>query len=450
MMEKIEKFLNKHLLPAATWVAQNVYIQTLAETFMSLLPVIVVGAFCFIFSKSPISYEGFTEGNYWYNFFLGWNNWATDNLQALKFVNSATLGSLSLWVTVGIGYRWAKKYDLDIMTTIIVVTVNFLLVNSARIEGGWSTDFFGGEGLFSAIVAAFVICQLYRFIVKKGLGQINLPPTVPATLQNSMNSLLPLAICFVFGAVVTSVCTLGFGISIPEIVMSIGKPLNMGIDNPWAAGFMYGLSDLGYWFGIHTAAIEAVFNPVLYANLAANANAYAAGVDPGSLPYIVSVTFRYGYTGIGGSGATFGLVLLLLRSKSATCRTVGKVSIVPACFGINEPVVFGLPIMLNVTFLIPFVFVEAINGFIGFYAMQAGLLNHAMFYMGGTAPEILRSVLSNMDLRTIVYWVLIVLIDMVLWYPFFKMYENQMLEEEHKKAQDEESLPSGAATTAAA
>ncbi len=429
-MEKIQGFLNKHLLPLATWVAQNKYVQTIAETFMSLLPVIVVGAFSFIFSKSPISYTGFEEGSQWYVFFQAWDEWATTNLGALKFVNSATLGSLSLWVSVGIGYRWAKRYDMDIMSTLVVVVVNFLLINSQQIDGGWSTSYFGGEGLFSAIIAAFLIVQLYRVLVTKGIGRIKLPPTVPAVLQTSMSTLLPLAACFGVSAVVATVFNVGLNVSIPDLVMSIGKPLNMGIDNPLSAGFIYALSDLGYWFGIHTAAIEAVFNPILYANLAANADAYAAGALAADLPYIVSVTFRYGFAGIGGSGATFGLVLLLLRSRSDTCRAVGKMAIVPSLFGVNEPVVFGLPIMLNVTLLIPFVFIEAINGAIAYFLMAVNLLNRPMFYMGGTAPEILRSVLSNMDLRTILFWIGIVAVDVLLWYPFFKTYESQLVEQE--------------------
>lgn len=438
-MEKIEGFLNKRLLPLATWVAQNKYIQTIAETFMSLVPVIMVGAFAFILSKSPVSYTGFEEGTYWYGFFKAWDEWATANLVALKFITSTTLGSLSLWVTVGIGYRWAKRFDLDIMQTVIVVVVNFLLINSMAIEGGWSTSYFGGEGLFSAIISAFLIAQLYRTMVSRGIGYIKLPPTVPPVLQASLGSLLPLVACFGVGAIVTTIFNVIVGISIPELVMSIGKPLNMAIDNPLSAGFIYALSDLGYWFGIHTSAIEAVFQPVLYANLAANTHAFEAGVPPTELPYIVNYIFRYSFAGIGGSGATFGLVLLLLRSRSDTCRTVGKVSIVPALFGVNEPVVFGLPIMLNVTLLIPFLFIEAINGAIAYFLMAGGLLNRAFLFAGSTGPEILRAVLCNMDLRTVVYWFAIVAFDTLLWYPFFKTYEKQLVEQEREQVAESEA-----------
>lgn len=136
-MKKFGEWLEKRLLPIASKVAQNEYLQTLSQTFISLLPVIIIGAFALILSKSPVNFTGLEEGSYWYEVFKTWDAWTTANLQSLKFVNAATLGSLSLWVSVGIAYRWAKKYDMDIMTTIIVVFVNFLLINSIKDGATW-------------------------------------------------------------------------------------------------------------------------------------------------------------------------------------------------------------------------------------------------------------------------------------------------------------------------
>ena len=116
-------------------------------------------------------------------------------------------------------------------------------------------------------------------------------------------------------------------------------------------------------------------------------------------------------------------------------KQVGKLSIIPALFGVNEPVVFGLPIMCNVTMFVPFVFTEVINCFISYFAMSLGLVNRCMFYMGGTAPEIMRSVLSTMDWRAFVLWVILVVVDMIFWYPFFKMYEKQEIQREEEELQ---------------
>ena len=434
---KVEQLIEKTLLPLATWVAQNTYIQILSQTFISLLPMIVIGAFAFIVSKSPINYTGFEEGTYWYNFFLNWDTFANKYLIPIRFMKSCTLGSLSLWVTFGIAYRWAKKYDLEVQSTIIVALVNFFLINSKYVDGGISTDYFGGEGLFSAMIGAFLILILYRWMSKKGIGNIKFPASVPATLQKAMSSILPLTLCFLVGCLASGLTTQLLGVSIPDLVMMIGRPITKSIDNPIAQSGITFFSDIGYWFGIHTAAVEAPFNPILYANLSANVDAYSNGVAATQLPYIINIAFRYGFTGIGGSGATFGLVLLLLKSKSVTMKQVGKLSIIPALFGVNEPVVFGLPIMCNGTMFIPFIFTEVINCFISYFAMSAGLVNRCMFYMGGTAPEIMRSVLSSMDWRAAVLWVILVIVDMLFWYPFFKMYEKQEIKREAEELESQ-------------
>ena len=430
-MEVLSNALERTLGPLAGKIAQNKYLQVLSQTFISLLPVIVIGAFALILSKSPVSATGFEEGSTWFVFFTAWNDWATTNLGALKFINAATLGSLSLWVSVGIGYRWARKYDLDVLPTITVAVVNFLLLNSQSIESGWLTSFFGGTGLFSAIIGSFLTVQLYRFLVKRGVGAIKFPPSVPASLSNAVGSMLPMALTMLAGAVVAALAyAFAGGATIAALVMELGKPLNIAIDNPLGISAVSSLGQLAFWFGIHNSAILSIFQPILYSNLAANASAYAAGADPTALPYIVNQAFFYNFVTPGGAGATLALVILLLRSRSESMKAVGKLSLVPALFGINEPVIFGLPIMLNIKLLIPWIFVPIVNIVVAYSAMAVGLLNKPIFYMGGTAPEVIKSVLSNMDLRSVVLWVVLLLVDLVLWYPFFKSAEADALKEE--------------------
>lgn len=429
-MKKFGEWLEKTMRPIASKVARNPYVETLSQTFISLLPIIVIGAFALILSKSPVNYTGFAENSYWYNFFKGWTDWTNANLQTLKYVNTVTLGSLSLWVAIGIGYRWAKKYEISELNMLTVVVVCFLIINSGVIDGGWSTTYFGGTGLFSAIVFSFLSAQLYRTLITKGIGRINFPATVPASLTNAMSSMLPMAITFAATCIVAAIPAIFLQTSIPALIMKIGAPLSVGIDNPLGISFVTILGQISFWFGIHNSAVLSVFSPILYANLSANAEAFAAGVSASQVPFIVNQSFFYSFVGIGGAGATFGLVLLLLKSKSDTLRAVGKLSIIPACFGINEPVIFGLPIMMNVTLLLPFLLVQVVNIIICYSAMALNLLNKPIFYFGGTAPEILKAVLSNMDWRSIIYWIVAVAVDTLLYYPFFKLYERQVLERE--------------------
>ena len=447
-MNKLGSWLEKRLLPIASWVARNNYLQVLSQTFISLLPVIIIGAFALILSKSPVLFTGFEEGSQWYNFFKAWTEWTDANLQTLKFINATTLGALSLWVSVGIAYRWARKYETDPFMTIIVVVVNFLLINSVKVDATWATNYFGGEGLFSAIIGAFLSAQLFRYLTTKGIGTINFPASVPASLSKSISSMLPMALTMLAGALVAGTIANVFHTTIPALVLSIGKPLNVGIDNPIGMSLVSTFGQLAFWFGIHNSAILSVFSPIMYSNLAANAEAFALGASASQLPYIVNQSFFYSFCGIGGAGATFSLVILLMRSKSESLKTVGRLSFVPACFGINEPVIFGLPIMMNVTLLIPFVFIQIVNIFIVYYAMFFNLLNRPMFYLGGTSPEIVKAVLANMDVRSVILWIVLVIVDGILWYPFFKNVEKQKLEEERQSLEASKLEGEGAAIIA--
>jgi PTS system cellobiose-specific IIC component len=319
--------------------------------------------------------------------------------------------------------------------TVVVAIVSFLMVNSERLDGAISTRYFGGEGLFSAILVAFIASQMFRYLTKKGLGAIEFPDSVPASLKNSISALLPMAIVMASFTLLGGIFSIGIGKSFPAFILSICEPLNFAVNSIWGIALVSTLGQIAWWFGIHNMAIVSVVLPILYSNLAANADAYAAGVVGTNLPFIVNTAFFYTFCTIGGSGATLALAILLLKSKSMQMRTVGKLSIIPAYFGINEPVIFGLPIMLNPILLIPFIFVQIVNIIVTYMVMAAGLVGRPIFYLGANAPSLFGQFLSTMDWRAPVLWVILLLIDIVLWYPFFKTAEREKLEEESGKEQ---------------
>lgn len=432
-MKKLSDFIEKYMLPIATWVANNKYLQTLSRAFQSLLPVIIIGAFSLILSKPLVMYEVFTEGSGIYNFFFKWQTLCDLYAGPLKFLTSLTIGSLSLWVAIGISSSWAEKYNMNTFLTVITGTVSFLVVNSAPVESGWSSAYFGGEGIFSAILVTFAAVQFYKYLTQKGFGAIKFPDTVPISLKVSVGSLLPMATVMLFFTVFGGIFSLGFGKSLPELILSICEPLSFAVDTILGVSVVSTFGQIAWWFGIHNDAVLSVVSPIFYSNLSANAVAYASGVAGINLPYIVNQAFFFSFCTIGGSGATLGLVILLLKSKSEQMKAVGKLSIIPAFFGINEPVIFGLPIMLNPILLIPFIFVQIVNIIITYTTMSLGLVGRPMFYLGGTAPNIISQFFSTMDWRAIVLWLIMLAVDIVLWYPFVKAFEKVKLAEEAKQ-----------------
>lgn len=266
-------------------------------------------------------------------------------------------------------------------------------------------------------------CIIFDKLSKGGIKLFSLPDTVPANLQQSFNSIVPLCFTFLVIALFRGIFEVGFGTTFPHAIMGIMSFVQGSFDNIFACVGYYVFGALTWWTGIHEDAILSVFDPILFENLGANADAYAAGID---LPYTFSFAMK-AFVAIGGSGGTLGLVLCLLRAKSKELKALGKVSIVPAMFGINEPVIFGLPIMLNPLFLIPFVLVTAVSSGISYTVFKFGLINTPAFHLGGTSPEIIKQFFSTMDWRAIILWTTLVCIQILIWKPFVNIYDKQKL-----------------------
>lgn len=198
------------------------------------------------------------------------------------------------------------------------------------------------------------------------------------------------------------------------------------------------LSQLLWAVGIHGASVTgAVANPFKEANLAANAAAQAAGE---AMPAIFTTPFWAFFIVIGGSGATLGLVFLMLRSRSSHLKGIGKVALVPGLFNINEPVIFGMPLIFNPTMFIPFVFCQTVCALIAYYAVKLGFVMRAFATVPWTTPAPLGAMIAAADWKAGVLVLVPAAISTVIYFPFFKAYEKQLLR------QEEETL---AATTAA-
>lgn len=433
---KLAEKLAKVLMPISTKIAQNKYVKIIMESFFNVIPFIIVGAFCLIFSKPLMNATQFAEGTFWYNFFSSWGSFCDTYLVSFKAVNSLTLGSLAFIVAVAMGYNYAKDNDTSVAQTIVVAVTSFLLINTSFIDGGIDTTFFGGMGLFSGVIAVFTGCIIFDKVLKSNLKLFTLPDTVPANLQQSFNSIVPLFISMVCMAIFRGIFEVGFGTTFPQSIMGIMSFIQGSFDNVFACISYYVFGALTWWTGIHEDAILSVFDPILFGNLAANAEAFAKGID---LPYTFSFAMK-AFVAIGGSGGILGLVLCLLKAKSKELKALGKISIIPACFGINEPVIFGLPIMLNPLFLIPYILVTAISAGLSYTVFKFGLVNTPAFHLGGTSPEIIKQFFATMDWRALILWAVLICIQIIIWKPFVNIYDKQKLAIETKDDNQENDL----------
>lgn len=434
ILNSIANFIERFMSPIAGKIAGNKHLQIIAAAFMSILPLIMVGSFALIISSPFLDYTTMDPSNFFYGFFKAWSDFSVGFGSHLNYLFNITLGSQGLWIAIAIAYVTAKRRDLHMLNSIIVVFVSFMIVNSELIDWNWSSSYFGGTGLFSSIIVSFVAIDLYTYLTNKKIGLIKFPDSVPEVLSSSISTLVPMALIFILMVIVRSVFNDLIGISFPALVMSLGSHMNMAVDSIWGMSLASTLSQIGWWFGIHSSAILSVVTPSLEANMLANMNAFAAGTPLSDLPTIVNTTFYYTYVTIGGGGATFGLVFLMLKSRSEQIRTIGKLSVVPAFFGINEPILFGLPIVLNPIFLIPFLLTHVVNIIIVYYAMSLNLVNKIVMSLSAQTPVGLSNVLGNLDFRSLILLVITISVDIILYYPFFKLFEKEKVEEEEALA----------------
>lgn len=429
-MEQFSAFVEKHLAPYANKLGRNKYIQAIQNTFLTLIPFMTIGSFALIFISPVLDYTTLEPG-FARDFFHGWADLAAFLTPALGPLNMVTTGALALWASIGLGFFLSRHYKMTSYLPVAISTASFLLMTSFDKDGAWTTAYFDTHGLFAAILISFATVELYRFLSEREVGKITIAGQgVPPALLDSFANLAPAAIVLTVVSAVAGVLLNVVGVPFPDLLNVAMEPVVGMLDNVWGVILLAIIVMLFWWFGIHDSVITGPLDIILYRNLGDNMVAYAAGVSALSLPYVLTEPFWWTFMAIGGSGATFCLAIMAFRSKSKQIRTVGKLSIIPAFFNINEPLIFGLPLMYNPIMMFPFIFAMAFNGAATYLAMAMGFVSRAFAYPSWNLFAPIGAFLETMDIRAVILVVALIVIDGLIYYPFFKMYEKQKLEEE--------------------
>lgn len=425
------KWIEKSILPIANKIQRNKYLQAIQSAFMTLMPIMLIGGIITIITTPFVDYTKMATTDSMYNFYKGWQLFVNNYGMPLVILRSVTLSSISLWTSLAIAYFLAKHYKMNtIITSVVSLLMFFILCTSVTKDGGLSNDFWGGEGLFAGIIIGISVTELYRLFTTKKIGTIKMPDMVPPALKSSFASIFPIIFVTVICTVIAMLCNSILRITFPQAILNLFHPLVVTVDNAFGLSLSSILSQICWWFGIHDTAVTSLLEPLMYSNYSANAAAYAKGIAAANLPHIWTEPLWWNWMVIGGSGATLALAVMVLRCKSVQLKTVGKVAIIPALFNINEPLIFGLPIVLNPLFFIPWLLAPTINGLIAYICMAIGIVNKTFIYPGWNIPAPIAQFLSNMDLRSIFLTLVMIIIDGLIYYPFLKVWDRQKLEEE--------------------
>ncbi|SEG63372.1 PTS sugar transporter subunit IIC [Vibrio hangzhouensis] len=438
LYDAIINVVEKHIAPIATKVGNQPHVRAMRDGFIVAMPFIIVGSFLLVFAFPPFS-EDTTN-----SFGRVWLDFATTHFDTIMMPFSMSMGIMTIFVSLGVAYSLAKSYKMDGITSATLSLMSFLLVAAPATDGGLPTGHMGGTGIFTAVICAFFAVELYRFMKKHNIT-IRMPEQVPPAIARSFEVLLPvLAVFFTLYPLSIFVQT-QYDMLIPDAVMAMFKPLVSASNTlPAIIGALL-VCQLLWFAGIHGAAIVVgLLSPIFLTNISANIDAFVAG-EP--VQNIFTQPFWDFYIFIGGSGATFALVLLMMFSRSIHLKSLGRMSVVPGFFQINEPVIFGSPVVLNPILFIPFVFTPVINATIAYFAVHAGLVGMGVATTPWTAPALIgASWGSGWTLSPVLLVLALLVIDLFIYLPFFKMFEKQLLEQEQSKQESEVAQPGKAAT----
>ncbi len=420
-------FIEQKLAPIASSVSSQRHISAIRDGFISAIPFMIIGSFLLVFAFPPFAADSsFALGQWWLAI-------SEEYFQQIITPFHMSMGIMSCYITAGIAYNLAQGYRLDAFPTAMLSLMTFLLIAAPIKEGMLPGTFLNATGIFSAIIVAIYVTELTRFLKVHHIG-IKLPQQVPHKIRQSFDLLAP-AFVIIITIYPLNLLLLGqFDMLLPEAIMALFKPFISASDTLPAILFATFLAHLLWFAGIHGAAIVGgIMAPFYLVNLGMNQEALAAGSE---LPAIFTEPFWSFFIVLGGSGATFALVLLYLRSRSVYLRSIGKLSFVPAVFNINEPVIFGSPIVMNPVLFIPFVGIPMVNATIAYTAASTDLIGKVISLVPWTSPApIGASWSAGWQMSNGLLAVLLIVLDLALYYPFFKIYEKQLVAQEKTEAQ---------------
>ena len=420
----IISIIERKIAPVAGKIGGQRHVLAVRDGFISAMPFMIVGSFLMILAFPPFSKDTtFAFGQMWLEF-------ATNNKDAIMLPFRMTMGIMTIYVAVGIGYNLSHGYNLSPLMGGLLSLCSFLIVAAPFTNGNIPAMFMGGTGIFTALLTSIYSVELMRFLKAKNFT-IKLPEQVPEKIAQSFELLVPVLIMIATLYPLSLLLQHYSGMLLPELIMAIFKPLVAASDSLTAVLICVLVSHLLWFCGIHGAAIVTnLLQPFWLANIAANQMALEMGA---ALPNSFVDPFWRFYIVIGGCGSTLALVIMYMRSRSAHLRSIGKLSVVPSFFNINEPVIFGSPIIMNPIMLIPFVCAPLINATVAWFALSSGFVDKPISIVPWTTPSLLGAPwAAGWSLGPIILVLTNFAISCVIWLPFFKAYEKQLLAQENE------------------
>ncbi|EOY5738217.1 TPA: PTS sugar transporter subunit IIC [Enterobacter ludwigii] len=416
LMNVAVDLIEQRLTPAANIITINQHITAMRDGFSLAMPFVIVGSLMVPLLFPPFAISSASRLGHVYLLLR----------PMLLPTFELTLGLVALIVAFGASASLAKQYQLPERLCGLTGCLSFLLFIDFR-DNGATNIFLGGMGLFTALISSAYSIEIIRFFYKRGWC-IRLPEEVPVMTRNGFQLLMPLLVIMLSISVMNAVMLQTTGQILPQLIGEALRPLIVASDTLTAVLISLFLCNLLWFVGIHGALIiTGIMNPFWLTYLFENQRALAAG--EAVLPHIYLQGFWDFYLLIGGIGSTLPLVFMAMRSRSRQLKSVGKIGLLPSLFNINEPILFGFPVIMNPVFLLPFVFVPLINACIAWYLTQLGVLDRAVAMLPWSMPSPLGAAWSaNGSWKNMCMCLFAFFNAWMLYRPFFKVHERQLMQ----------------------
>jgi len=416
LMNVAVDLIEQRLTPVANIITKNQHITAMRDGFTLAMPFVIVGSLMVPMLFPPFAISSASRFGSFYLLLR----------PMLLPTFELTLGLVALIVAFGASASLAKQYQLPERLCGLTGCLAFLLFIGFR-DNGATNVFLGGMGLFTALISSAYSIEIIRFFYKKGWC-IRLPEEVPVMTRNGFQLLMPLLVIMLSISVMNAVMLQTTGQILPQLIGEALRPLIVASDTLTAVLISLFLCNLLWFVGIHGALIiTGIMNPFWLTYLFENQRALAAG--EAVLPHIYLQGFWDFYLLIGGIGSTLPLVFMAMRSRSRQLKSVGKIGLLPSLFNINEPILFGFPVIMNPVFLLPFVFVPLINACLAWYLTQMGILDRAVAMLPWSMPSPLGAAWSaNGSWKNMCMCLFAFFNAWMLYRPFFKVHERQLMQ----------------------
>ncbi|CEW14082.1 PTS system lactose-specific transporter subunit IIBC [Streptococcus pneumoniae] len=419
-------------------ISANIYLTAIKDGFLTAMPVILFSSLFILCAaipplvgiKLPESFETWLWKIYDYS---------------MGIVGLLVAGTTARCLAGSMNRKMPSGKVINEVSVMLASIVSFLLLAVTKMDGAFQGDFFGTKGILSSFVAAFITVNVYKFCVIKDIT-IKMPKEVPGSISQNFRDVFPFSFSVFFAAIIDIATRYYLNVPFAEVFSKILSPVFQGAETYLGLSIIWFLVPFFWFVGVHgPSVVKPGLAAALYGNTEANLELFRNGQHP-----FHALTENFGnFVGeLGGTGATFIVpIIFILFMKSKQLKAVGKASIVPVMFAVNEPLLFAAPIVLNPYFLIPFCLAPIVNVILGKFFISVLGMNVYMHVLPWATPGPIGNLMStHFQPISFVFTVLLLVVDFIIYYPFCKAYDKVLLSEETKNANTEDRFETNNST----